>query len=206
MFGAHKHGELGRIAAARGHRKDWPDERGSSCVRFGLRLHVLGNDVPFWSTLASTSTNRPWVSALSPDTPSNFVLFVTFIWKVRVLLTRIVKLPVKFELLVVVVTDSTMPFRSSISPKLLTDVITVGVTRMEGLTWPVIWPVESTWIDWNSRKSSVSPLDPLADTCNAGLILAVTVVCVSVALIVVGTGGLPSKTTSEAFGMKVKVT
>ncbi len=36
--------------------------------------------------------------------------------------------------------------------------------------------------------------------------LAVTVVRVSVALISVGAGGVPSKTVSEGFGMKVKVT
>ena len=69
----------------------------------------------------------------------------------------------------------------------------------------MIWPVESVWIDWKSRKSSVRPLELFAPTCNAGLILAVTVVLVSVAGIAVGAGGLPSKTVSEGLGMKVKV-
>ncbi len=100
----------------------------------------LATMLPSGSTLASTSTNMPWVRPLRPETPSNFVLLATFTWKVRRFLTRRVKLPVKLELLLVLVTVSTMPFNSSI-PGPLAAVITAGTTRIEGSTWPVIWPV-----------------------------------------------------------------
>ena len=88
-------------------------------------LTCLATILPFESSLASTSTKVLAAKALSPEMSSNFVLLV--ILMVSVFWPRAsTKLPMKAELLLVVVTLWTVPLRSSSSSS-FSSPVAVGV-------------------------------------------------------------------------------